>query len=187
MDPSDLENLSPEQLKQLMELGIIPDELSALDRQYKSADALRGTAMPEGRDSGRVYTAANPMEAVGSLMKQYAGNRDVKKIEGKQDALLQKQLEGRNLFMNKQLGIQPGITEGVQGGHFGVEPKPDMAALTAGLRAPTINQGGTPTAPLPPKAPAAPHIAGSKSQLDPALMLQAIQLLRGNGNRSGSW
>lgn len=56
-------------------------EMSELDRQLQQANALRETGMPEGRQAGRVYTAANPLEFLGAGIKQYAGMRDAKRIE----------------------------------------------------------------------------------------------------------
>jgi hypothetical protein len=45
-------------------------ELSELDKQLAAAEALRmGT--PEGRSSGRVYTAANPLEHLGKAIGDY--------------------------------------------------------------------------------------------------------------------
>jgi len=54
-------------------------EVSALEKQMAAAEALR-MATPEGRSSGRVYTAANPLEHLGKgigdykLMKQRKAN-----------------------------------------------------------------------------------------------------------------
>ena len=54
-------------------------EMSALEKQMAAAEALRMGA-PEGRSSGRVYTAANPLEHLGKgigdykLMKQRQAN-----------------------------------------------------------------------------------------------------------------
>ena len=49
------------------------EEQAALDKQMATADELRKTAMPEGRGYGGVFTAANPLEFVGSGIKQYKG------------------------------------------------------------------------------------------------------------------
>jgi hypothetical protein len=54
-------------------------EIGALEKQMAAAEALR-MATPEGRSSGRVYTAANPLEHLGKgigdykLMKQRKAN-----------------------------------------------------------------------------------------------------------------
>jgi hypothetical protein len=54
-------------------------EVSALEKQMEQAEALR-MATPEGRQAGRVYVAANPLEHLGKgigdykLMKQRKAN-----------------------------------------------------------------------------------------------------------------
>jgi len=45
-------------------------ELDNLEKQMAQAEALR-QAMPEGRDNGRVYTAANPLEFIGKGIGDY--------------------------------------------------------------------------------------------------------------------
>lgn len=66
-----------------MLLGTYGDqmELSSLEKQQGMADALRGAEVPEGRSSGRVYTAANPLEVLGTIGKQYAGKRKQDRID----------------------------------------------------------------------------------------------------------
>jgi hypothetical protein len=58
-------------------------ELGSLEGQQAQADALRSAQVPEGRSSGRVYTAANPLEVLGTIGQQYAGKRKADKIEKK--------------------------------------------------------------------------------------------------------
>lgn len=68
----------------LMGLGNMPEEMSAMNDQIKQAEALRMGTSPEGRDSGRVYTASSPLEHIGSLMTAHANKR---KLEGGKEAL----------------------------------------------------------------------------------------------------
>jgi hypothetical protein len=71
--------LDPQVLEAL--LGTYGDqmEVGALEKQMAAAEALR-MATPEGRSTGRVYTAANPLEHLGKgigdykLMKQRKAN-----------------------------------------------------------------------------------------------------------------
>lgn len=55
-------------------------ELDELDRQLSEANALRDTPLPEGRQAGRTFVAANPLEFIGAGIKQFKGNRDIKRI-----------------------------------------------------------------------------------------------------------
>lgn len=138
MDPSELEGMTEDQIQQLVALGIIPEQMSSMDKQYKIANELRNTALPEGRSNGRVFTAANPMETVGALMQQYGGKRKMDAIEKKQDAALQQQAEGRQLLLNKYLGIQPGITDGISKGNYNIKPPVADLSILEQLRKPRI-------------------------------------------------
>jgi hypothetical protein len=62
--------LDPQVLEAL--LGTYGDqmEVSALEKQMEQAEALR-MPTPEGRSSGRVYTAANPLEHLGKGIGDY--------------------------------------------------------------------------------------------------------------------
>ena len=69
---------SPEQMQQWLRLaeslGPLGDEERDIDRQQKYADALRDTdEFPEGRHAGRTFVAADPLEGVAGLAKQYVG------------------------------------------------------------------------------------------------------------------
>lgn len=93
MQPSgigDYNQLPPEVLEML--LGTYGDqlELGGLDAQLLQAQALRDTPMPEGRSTGRVYTAANPLEHIGAGIKQFQGMRDARRIGDEQEELRRK-------------------------------------------------------------------------------------------------
>lgn len=103
MDPSDLENLTPEQIQQLVALGVIPDKQGDLSQQYEIANQLRSQATPDMRGNGRVMVAANPLEHLGTGLQRYAGQRDMKRIEGEQDALRKQQTAGREMFLRNYL------------------------------------------------------------------------------------
>jgi hypothetical protein len=86
MDPSQMQGqmMDPELAETL--LGTYGDqmEVGEMDKQMGRADALRSLeGGPEGRSSGRVYTAANPLEFIGKGMQQYAGKRIADRAERK--------------------------------------------------------------------------------------------------------
>ena len=60
-------------------------EVSALEKQMAAAEALRMGA-PEGRSSGRVYTAANPLEHLGKGIGDYKLMKKRKENEAAQAA-----------------------------------------------------------------------------------------------------
>ena len=103
MDPSDLENMTPEQIEQLIALGVIPEQQSDLQQQMKMANELRNTKSPEMYGNGRVMVAANPLEHLGVGLQRYAGQRDMKNIQQQQKDLRDQQVAGRSDFMKNYL------------------------------------------------------------------------------------
>ncbi len=95
-----MEDITPEQLEMLKRLGIIPEELEALQGQMAQANLLRNAPGPDGRDSGRVYTAANPLEHIGGLMQKYNANKEAKALEAKQGGLIGEMGKGRGAAMD---------------------------------------------------------------------------------------
>lgn len=94
------EEMSPEELQQLMELGVIPSKMDALKDQMGLAEALRYGEGPQGRDSGRVYTAANPLEHLVHAANGIKAGKDLEDLRTKQNSLLDKQVQGRSAFIN---------------------------------------------------------------------------------------
>jgi hypothetical protein len=95
MENFDLSQLPPEVLAKLIELSTKDDEMGLLNQQLGYAEMLRDTAMPEGRDAGRVYVAANPLEHLGAGIQRYRGMKDVKDLREKQQGVLGDQRSGR--------------------------------------------------------------------------------------------
>lgn len=82
-------------------------ELGALESQQAQADALRNQAGPEGRSSGRVYTAANPLEELGHIGQMYAGKRMNDRIQRKGAKLRGRIGEGVRQYGLGALGKKP--------------------------------------------------------------------------------
>lgn len=97
------QELSDEDLAQLIQLGVIPEEQAQLLKQQQQAQMLQQRAGPEMRSNGRVQTAANPLEFIGSGLQQYAGMRKEKQALSKMDELRKQQLQGRQLYADKLL------------------------------------------------------------------------------------
>jgi hypothetical protein len=102
------EEVSDEELQQLMALGIIPDQQSNIKEQMAQANALRQNK-PEMRGNGRVMVAANPLEFLGQGIQNYKAGKDLKELKKQQDALLQQQVAGRGAFYKalRRPGQQP--------------------------------------------------------------------------------
>jgi hypothetical protein len=106
------EGLTEEQLQQLIELGIIPDQQNALSEQAAQANAIRNRAGPEMRGNGRVMVAANPLEFLADAGMKYKAGKDLKEIDTKRETLLDKQVMARKALLDALRGGGAGITPG---------------------------------------------------------------------------
>lgn len=70
------DNMSPEQIQKVLEMG-------GLHEQLLKARAMRDKAAPEGRyvSGGRMYVAGSPLEHVVNTVGNIKGGRDVKKTQ----------------------------------------------------------------------------------------------------------
>jgi hypothetical protein len=90
-------NAIPESaLDALLQTPVDQGELTGLMEQRERANALRDTALPEGRQAGRTFVAANPLEFIGAGIKQYRG--------GKQSKALDTEIGGKRAKIGKQQG-----------------------------------------------------------------------------------
>jgi hypothetical protein len=97
----DFENLSDEDIQQLMSLGIIPDEMNDINSQMEIANKIRTRTPPTGTDTGRVYVAASPLEHIAYAAQGIKAGRDLKKLRLDQQALLAQQIRGRSKYFQK--------------------------------------------------------------------------------------
>lgn len=70
-----------------MGLAGMDDDRALIGDELGMANKDMDTAMPDGRDLGRVYVAANPLEFVGAAAKQIRGRKDREKALGKLEGL----------------------------------------------------------------------------------------------------
>ena len=111
-----MQGMSEEEQRALMEaLGIdYGAESDALSGQLAQADQLRNTPMPEGRQAGNVYQAANPLEFLGAGMQQYQGGQDAQRIEGEMSGVRQQGADNRTQIMQILAGLRN--QQGIAGG-----------------------------------------------------------------------
>lgn len=100
---SDMSDLSPEELQQLISLGSVPGKQDLLKQQMQYANQLRSTPLGQGRDSGRVYTAPSILETLGNVAQKYQGGEMAKGLMDKQGALLDQQTAGRKQYLQMLL------------------------------------------------------------------------------------
>lgn len=128
-DSDPLEGLSEEDLQQLMDLGVIPQKQDALAVQLAQATKLRNQQGPQGRDSGRVYTAASPLEHIAHAAQGIQAGREMKRIGQQQEQLAKDQVAGRTAFLRAMYGKKPPISMA----QMGLEIDPDD------FKMPTVN------------------------------------------------
>lgn len=92
-----MDELSDEQIQQLMDLGIIPDKQDILLDQIKQAQSLRyGSKAPEMRgQAGGYSTAASPLEFLAYTLQGRQANKELEQLRAKQEELLKQQASGR--------------------------------------------------------------------------------------------
>lgn len=111
-DSDPLADLSEEEIQQLMELGALPTEQSQLASSLAQATALRNKEGPQGQQTGRVYTAASPIEHAVHAWQGIKAGKQMDSILKKQQENLLKQTEGRGAFLKalrrkpKTIGIE---------------------------------------------------------------------------------
>jgi hypothetical protein len=118
-----LEDLSPEDLQKLVDLGVIDDNMLENARQMKLAEQLRYQAAPEGRQAGRTYVAASPLEHIGAGMEKYAAMKRMKELETARAGMGQQQTAGRSTYWDVLRGKKRGWTPEMQTPDFsGIQP-----------------------------------------------------------------
>lgn len=96
---SPLGDIPPEVLAELLALGGIEGQLGDLAGQEQLAQMLRYRQGPEGRQAGRVYTAANPLEHLAHGIQGYRAGQELKQIPGQREDLRNQQMAGRERFV----------------------------------------------------------------------------------------
>lgn len=109
-DSDPLAGLTEDEIAQLMELGVIPEEQKSIADSLAQARELRYGQGPQGIDTGRVFTAANPLEHAAHAYQGIKAGRQIDDLLKKQQENLLKQTEGRSAFL-KALRRKPQTME----------------------------------------------------------------------------
>jgi len=96
-----LANLSDEELDEYLSLMTqdYEGENAMMDEQMATADALRETATPEGRQAGGMYHAANPLEHLGAVAGRGLGEYKARDANEQRRALGDDKSEALKLMM----------------------------------------------------------------------------------------
>ena len=116
-------------IEMLMRSGMTEDELSDIDRKLMQAQALRNNALggAEGRQAGRVYVAANPMEHIAKLMQFYGGQKQEGELSKQRAGVLAKERDAMGPFLDAlQFGDKGRPSSSLRGYKIRFnEPNPD--------------------------------------------------------------
>lgn len=95
-----MDELTPEQLQALMDMGAIPEESAMLKQQLEAAQLLRQDALqgPQMRGNHRVQTAANPLEFLAKGVQGYRAGKDIDSIQSQQRGLIDQLRQGRRTY-----------------------------------------------------------------------------------------
>src|SRR5688572_19776481 len=99
-----LDDMSDEEIQQLIALGIIPDQQSDIKDQMKLAEQLRYNNSPEMRHGSRVSTAAHPLEFIASAIQGIKAQKQLEDLRKQQGSLLDEQVKGRSNFFKALRG-----------------------------------------------------------------------------------
>lgn len=69
-------DFDPDELELLMQGGQAPEEIQQLLLQMEMANEMRNRKGAQGRDAGRAYVAANPLEHLADAMTRIKGNKE---------------------------------------------------------------------------------------------------------------
>lgn len=111
LDFEGMGDMTDEELDELVGLGVIGDDIAENIRQRRVAEELRYRAGPEGRQAGRTYVAANPMEHIGEAMQKYTAHKDMRRLDEERKVLGVDQTTGRRTFWDLLRRKKPGMRE----------------------------------------------------------------------------
>ena len=93
-----MENMSEEAMQDLMGLGVLGDDMTENARQMALAEGIRNMAQPEGRQAGRAYVAASPLEHLATGLQKYQANKELKALKEARKEIGGKQTKGRSIY-----------------------------------------------------------------------------------------
>lgn len=102
-DTNDLSDLSDDDIRQLVALGVIPDQQKQMQGQVAQAYALRNSglnSLGQASYAGRRVVAPGPLATLGGLAKAYMGNMQLQQLQDKYGSQASQQIAGRLAFIN---------------------------------------------------------------------------------------
>lgn len=93
--PAGMDGLTPELIDQMVALGTLTEEQAMLLRQRQRAEGLAASQMPGGINTRGGFTADSPLSAMGTMLRQYKGNKDLRGYDEREGQILGEMRQGR--------------------------------------------------------------------------------------------
>jgi hypothetical protein len=101
---------SEEEIEGILTLASLQGEEDILSQQMEYADTLRKTENPEGLNpTGRVYTAANPLQHLSAGMDRVYGGQEASRVEEAQRDVMDRQMQARMDFLRNSRASAPPV------------------------------------------------------------------------------
>ena len=134
------QGFTPQQIQQLMQLGVLEEEGDITSQEMEMAQRLRQRQMPGGRYAGRAYVAAHPFEFMATGMDRMRGEMAAQAaIQQQRDAAREK------ARLRAQFLQQMGIGAKTQTPQPGMAPRPGPAPTPSAAQ--TYAYGANPGTP----------------------------------------
>ncbi|HET6922757.1 MAG TPA: hypothetical protein VFI16_06385 [Anaeromyxobacteraceae bacterium] len=91
---------SEEELQRLAALGLVDEEMVENLRRTRGAEEAAALTPPEGRQAGRTYVAANPLEHLASAGSRVAALLRAKKLREEREGLMGRKRRGYETRFN---------------------------------------------------------------------------------------
>ena len=96
------EGYTEDEIEQILQLAELEGQTGILEDQMEHATKLRETETTPGINSGRVYTAANPLQHMGDFGQRYKGEQQAKSVEEERQRVLEAQTAARLKWLRTQ-------------------------------------------------------------------------------------
>jgi hypothetical protein len=98
MEEYSYENMSDEELEQLVALGVLDQQEAEKMRLKQRAELVRDRAGPEGIRAGKSFVAASPLSFLAKGLEDYAAGKEIKQLDKELADIQRQQTQGRGTY-----------------------------------------------------------------------------------------
>jgi hypothetical protein len=150
-------SMSEEEAKEFFRMMGYPEEMAILAKELSTGEAQAAEAGPQGRQTSRLYVAANPLEHLGTALRRYQGQQRADAARERQQEITGARQRGLDILAGRawQTGQPPAPA---------AAPPPGSAPAAPATPAGAALRGGPQTPPTPAPTPAQAYPAGAAGQ-----------------------